>query len=131
MQVQDFAAPQDHFNQPRVQFADQEPMMMMNQNQPRRHVEEPMQGGLKPNFNPSYQQSAGYEPIGGRESREGGLNDPRKKKADYGEELRNQMKNDQMKKQREKNEVRNSQNFNQQQQRKRTFFLRIVFLTIF
>jgi len=113
MQVRDFAAQDHNQYQPRVQFADQEPVMM-NQNQPRRHIEEPMQGGPKPNFNPSFQQSAGYELIIGRESREGGLMDPRKKKADYGEELRNQMRNDQMRKQQEKNEVRNSQNLNQQ-----------------
>ena len=73
----------------------------------RRNHEEPMSGGARPNFNPTFQPSNGYEPIG-RESREG--LDPRKKKADYGEELRNQMKKNEMKRQQEKNEVRNSQN---------------------
>jgi len=94
-------------NQPN--FSEYEPVM--NRNQPQNaFTEEPMRG-QKVNFNPSYQPSMDYhEPVVGRESRElgNGKFDDRKKKNDYAEELRNQMRQKEMQKQQEKNQIRSS-----------------------
>jgi len=122
IQARDYP-PQDHqprgnFNQP--VYSEHEPMVM-NHNAGRRNNEEAMAGGARPNFNPTFQPSGGYEPIV-RDSANYERADPKKKKADYGEELRNQMKKNEMKKQQEKNEVRNSQNLNQQQHNDANYF---------
>jgi len=85
--------------------------MMNNRNKPQNvNYEEPSKG-QKVNFNPTFQPSVEhYEPLVGRESRDlnNGKFEERKKKYDYAEDLRNQMRQKEMQKQQEKNEIRSS-----------------------
>src|SRR4051812_10333842 len=93
--------------QPR--YSDYESQVIRNKPQNMQH-EEAMEA-RKPNFNPSFQPTMESHEPAVRDSYNAQAYekvDNRRKKADYGEELRNQMKQKEMQKQQEKMEVRNS-----------------------
>lgn len=96
-------------NQNQPIYSDYEPVV--NRNKPQTVTfEEPVRQ-QKVNFNPSFQPSMDHEPLVGRESRDLTGNerfDDKKKKYDYAEDLRNQMRQKEMQKQQEKNEIRSS-----------------------